>query len=103
MPKENCVGFLQLVYFGHKSGEVLTLGGAGFLTKKEYREAWSAVPDAGQKTDFMADRMDAQRDIVEDRQVTQSVVERLLGQPLKTLVDAAWVKLEQEKIEYAAA
>jgi hypothetical protein len=99
MAKEKCVGFIQLVYFGHESGEVLTLGGAGFVSKKEDDAAWDGVPKASVNTDFMADRMDASRNIVDDKLVTAPIVERLLGQPTKKLIDAAWKRREGKHLE----
>jgi hypothetical protein len=96
------VGFIQLVYFGDSSGEVLTLGGAGFITKSEFNAAWAALPSAIDESDFMADRMDAQCDIVDVRRVSKSTVESLLGKPLAALVKAAKSRLAKEKADYAA-
>lgn len=103
MTEKPSIGFIQLVYFGHESGEVLTLGGAGFVTKKEDQAAWDALPAASGETDFIADRMDAERDIYDDRRITRATVESLLGKPLSKLVAAAWKKLQAEKQEYLMA
>ena len=62
------------------------MGGAGFLTKRELEDAWKAVPEASGETDFMADLMDAQRDIVGDKWVSGETCAALMGKPLPELI-----------------
>jgi hypothetical protein len=56
---QGCAGYIQLVFFDDTTGETVTLGGAGFLTKAEDDAAFAG------ESSFMADRLDANRDIVE--------------------------------------
>jgi hypothetical protein len=86
--KEDCYGFIQLVHFCNVGGreEAVRIGGAGFLTKRELEDAWSAVPEASGETDFMADLMDAQGDIVGDKWVSGETCAALMGKPLPELI-----------------
>jgi hypothetical protein len=62
---QGCAGYIQLVFFDDTTGETVTLGGAGFLTKAEDDAAWANVAAFAGESSFMADRLDANRDIVE--------------------------------------
>lgn len=86
--KEDCYGFIQLVHFCNVGGreEAVRMGGAGFLTKRELEDAWRAVPEASGETDFMADLMDAQGDIVGDKWVSGDTCVALMGKPLAELI-----------------
>jgi hypothetical protein len=83
-----------------KSGEAVTIGGAGFLTAAEFDEAWVAVPAFAGPSSFMADRMDYQGDIVDDKTVSVVTCERLMGKPITTLIAEGRAKLEAELASY---
>ena len=86
-PEPVCAGFIQLVFCDPQCNESIPLGGAGFVTQKEWEDAWAAIPEsADQGTLFMADCLDADRDIVGDKRVSGAVCAALMGQPLSELV-----------------
>ncbi|MEY2153066.1 hypothetical protein AB7849_19330 [Rhodanobacter sp. 115] len=84
-----CAGFIQLVFFDDRSNEALILGGAGFLTSDEWEAAWAAVPGFNGHSAFMADKMDANRDILTDRTVSAETCTKLLGAPIDVLINRA--------------
>lgn len=93
---EKCSGFIQLVFFDDKSNEVITIGGAGFLTEPELDEAWNNLPTFNGKSSFQADRMDAQGDIVDEKTVDVATCEKLMSKPITTLIVEGRAKLAAE-------
>ena len=101
--EEKCAGYIQLVFFDDTTGETVTLGGAGFLTKEEVDAAWANIPTFSVihgEYSFMADRMDADRDIVDDKPVSAETCERLTGKPIAQLIADGRAKLVAELAEY---
>lgn len=94
--KEKCAGYINLVFFDDKSGEVVTIGGAGFLTDVEFEEAWANVPAYRGASSFQADRLDARCDIVGEKTVDVVTCERLMGKPITTLIAEGRAKLAAE-------
>lgn len=94
--KENCAGFIQLVFFDDKSNEVITIGGAGFLTSAELDEAWTNLPTFNGNSSFQADRLDAQGDIEDDKTVDVVTCETLMGKSITTLIAEGRAKLAAE-------
>lgn len=97
------VGFISLVFFDDTTGEAVTIGGAGFPTEAEFAEAWDNVPTYAGKSNFQADRLDAQRDIVGEKTVDVVTCERLMGKPITTLIAEGRAKLVAELAEYRNA
>lgn len=83
---QSCAGYIQLVFFDDTTGETVKLGGAGFLTKADDDAAWANVPTFAGESSFMADRLDANHDIVDDKAVSAETCERLTGKPIQTLI-----------------
>jgi len=79
-------GFIQLVFFDDATGEVVTLGGAGCLSVEEDAAAWSNVKAFDGESSFQADRLDANRDIYDERRVSAQTCEALTGKPIATLI-----------------
>jgi hypothetical protein len=100
--KETCAGYISLVFFDERSGEVVDIGGAGFLTEAEFAEAWANVPEFAGKTNYQADKLDAQGDIVGERSIDVVTCERLTGKPITTLILEGRAKLAAEMAEYRA-
>lgn len=98
--EEKCAGYIQLVFFDDTTNETVTLGGAGFLTKEEDDAAWANIPAFTGESSFMADRMDANRDIVDDKPVSAETCERLTGKPIAQLIADGRAKLVAELAEY---
>lgn len=96
MKNGQCVGYIQLVFFDDATNEVITLGGAGFVSKNEDANAWAAIPEFVGESSFMADRMNATRDITEDRRVSAETCEALLGKPIAELIAAGRKTLAEE-------
>ena len=90
---EQCVGFIQLVFFDKKTGEVVNLGGAGFISSEEDEAAWNDVPIFDGQSLFMADRLNSDRDIIDDKVVSAETCERLAGKPIDVLIEEGRIKL----------
>jgi len=97
--EEKCAGYIQLVFFDDTTNETVTLGGAGFVTKEEDDAAWANVPAFEGESSFMADRMDANRDIVDDKPVSAETCERLTGKPIAQLIADGRAKLTADLAE----
>ena len=97
----SCAGHIQLVFFDDTTGETVTLGGAGFLTKAEDDAAWANVAAFAGESSFMADRLDANRDIVDEKAVSAETCELLTGKPIQTLIAEGRAALAAELASYA--
>lgn len=100
---EKCAGYISLVFFDDKTGETVTIGGAGFLTDVDFETAWAEVPTFAGKSNFQADRLDAQGDIVDEKAVDVVTCERLTGKPITTLIAEGRTKLLAELNSYRKA
>ncbi len=98
---QSCVGYIQLVFFDDTTGETVTLGGAGFLTKADDDAAWASVPTFNGNSSFMADRLDSNGDIVDDKAVSAETCELLTGKPIQTLIEEGRAALAAELASYA--
>jgi hypothetical protein len=94
--EQQCVGFIQLVYSDTASNQVITLGGAGFITHAEASAAWVDVPRFTGETNLVADRLDANRDIIDDKPVSAETCERPTGTPIADLITAGRAALARE-------
>lgn len=98
--KEKCVGYIGLVFFDDKSGETVTIGDAGFITPEEFEQAWADVPAFQGVSSFQADSMDDLGDIVDEKTVDVVACEKLMGNPITTLISEGRAKLAAELAEY---
>ena len=103
MNQEQCVGFIQLTFFDDVSGEAVTMGGAGFVTVQEVDAAWANVAPFDGESSFMADRLDAERDIIDDRTVSAETYEALMGKPIAELIANGRAQLAAELASYGMA
>lgn len=94
--QDNCAGYISLVFVDDKSGETVTIGGAGFLTDSELDEAWASVPTFDGRSSFQAERLNAQSDIVDEKTVAVATCEILMGKPITTLIAQGREKLAAE-------
>lgn len=101
--KGKCTSYIQLFYCDDATNTAVPIGGAGFLTRSEGDRAWANVPTCRGESDFMADRMDANRDIVDDKQVSAETCERLMGKPIDQLISEGRARLAAELAKPAAA
>lgn len=86
MENEPCVGYIQFVFFDDSANEVIILGGAGFMSEHEHADAWAAVPEFVDESSFMADLMNTDQDISEDRRISAETCEAILGKPIAELI-----------------
>ena len=103
MKKPRCVGFIQLTFFDDTTGEAVVIGGAGFITRAEDDAAWAAIRKFDGHSNFQADRMDADGDIVDDKTVAAETCERLMGKPVSALIAEGRAKLAAELASYERA
>ncbi|KLR57429.1 hypothetical protein [Diaphorobacter sp. J5-51] len=97
---EKCAGYIQLVFFDDKNNEVITIGGAGFLTEPKLEEAWKNLPTFNGKSSFQADLLDGQGDIVDEKTVNVVTCETLMSKPITTLIAEGRAKLAAELARY---
>ena len=81
------------MYADTASNQVITLGCAGFITLADDDAVWAGVPAVVGETTLVADRLDANCDIVEDKPVSVETCERLMGAPIAHLIAAGRAKL----------
>lgn len=103
MTDQECAGYISLVFFDDKTGEAVNIGGAGFLTDVEVKAAWADVPTFGGRSNFQADRLDPQGDIVDEKTVDVVTCERLMGKSITTLIAEGRAKLSYELESYRKA
>jgi len=92
--EHQCVGSIRLVYADTTSNDVITLGGAGFITREEDDTAWKNVPAFA--TNLVADRLDANGDIIDDKPVSVETCEVLMGASVEQLIAVGRAKLTLE-------
>ncbi|UDM18932.1 hypothetical protein [Vogesella sp. XCS3] len=102
MQNEKSAGYIQLTFVDEANNEFITLGGAGFLTDEDLKVEWDAVPAFEGKTSFIADLLDAERSIIDDRNVSAEFCEAKLGKPIAELIEAGRKELADELREHAA-
>lgn len=95
-------GYIQLMFLDERNNEVITLGGAGFPTAAQLQEEWDAIPVFSGATSFLADLLDAEGVIVDDREVCAEFCEAKLGKPIADLIEAGRKALTDELHEHAA-
>jgi hypothetical protein len=81
---------IAITFCDDANNRFVTLGGAGFLTEEAWELAWNSIPTAD--TDpihCIADKLNENGDIVEDRPVSRETVETLLGKPIQQLIEEA--------------
>lgn len=96
MAEQQCVGHIQLVFFDEIQGETILLGGASFFSPQESEAAWQNVPEFEGMSAFMADRLDENEDIIDDKLVSEDTCERLLGKPINLLIAEGRARLAAE-------
>ncbi len=94
--EQQCVGSIRLVYADTTSNEVITLGGASFITGDEDDAAWANVPAFAGATNLVADRLDANGDIIDDKPVSVETCEVLMGASIEQLIAAGRANLAGE-------
>jgi hypothetical protein len=95
---EAIVGGINLVLCDSASGEVILLGGMRAITQDELNAAWDRVPAFPGETAFMADKLDANEDIVDDRPISGETVAVLMGQPISELITTGRRRLADELV-----
>lgn len=94
--QEKSVGFIQLQFFDSTTDQVVCLGGAGFVTHVEDDTAWANVPVFKGGSVFMADRLDAEGDIVAEKTVSAETCEKLMGRPIAELISSGRAQLKAD-------
>lgn len=94
--EQKCVGSIRLVYADTANNQVITLGGAGFVSREDDDAAWDNVPAFAGATNLVADRLDAAGDIVDDKPVSVETCEVLMGAPIDQLIAAGRAQLARE-------
>ena len=81
---------LRITFCDTESNGFVTLGGAGFDTESEWQQQWDSIPGAdlgyADPAKLTLDKLDSAGDMVDERPITGSIAEALLGEPLETLI-----------------
>lgn len=91
-----CVGYVELVFYDDLTNEVMTLGGAGYLTAAEEEQAWLELASVEGDSCFQAHRLDADHCVFDTKPVSAVECERLTGKPLAHLIYDARAALRGE-------
>ena len=86
---------IAITYRDDENNRLIELGGAAWETQQEWDNAWDNIPVA--RDDLaccIADKIDGNDDIVEDRIVDRETVETLLGKPISQLIEDATEAIE---------
>lgn len=77
---------IQFVFFDRANDVPVTLGGAIFDKPEEAQQEWKSIPPFDGKTDFIADQLNADCDIIGDKPVSVEIIEAKLGKSISTLI-----------------
>lgn len=91
---ETSVGFIQIHFMDERINQVVRLGGAGFDDDKALDAAWKSIPAFEGHTVFMADRLDANHDIIDDKPVSAETCSALLKKPINVLIEEGRFQLQ---------
>lgn len=87
-----CYWGLEIVFMDEPNNRFLTLGGAAWKTKRERDAHFAVIPRASAFSPYIVDVVNDEG-TVDDKLVTETIVERLLGRPIDELIRDAAVKL----------
>ncbi|CEH40205.1 hypothetical protein BRM42_08505 [Xanthomonas oryzae pv. oryzae] len=93
---EKCYGYIQLMFFDSNENEIVNIGGAGFITPEDVDAEWENIPAFSGDSSFIADLMDSNGDIIDDKQVSAETCESLMGLPIAQLIAEGRAKLAAE-------
>lgn len=103
MTEEKCIGYIQLTFIDDANNEAIIIGGAGFVTQQAWDTAWIDLERFDGDSSFMADRLDADHDIIEDRVISAETCEKLMGKPIAELIASGRAELAKELTNYGMA
>lgn len=83
---EKNAGYIELQFVDSCSNQIVSIGGAGFKTEDELAAAWADIPPFPGDTAFVADRLDAECDITDDKPISAETCEALMGRPIAELI-----------------
>lgn len=97
---QSCVGYIQFVFFDDIMGEIVMLGGVGFLMKVDDDVVWVNVVVFVGEFSFMVDCLDVNCDIVDEKVVFVEICELLIGKLIQMLIVEGRVVLVVELVSY---
>jgi len=87
---EKPVWCIAITFGDEENNGFVTLGGAGWESQVEWESQWSAMPvsEKGNADPAMliADKLDVDGDLIDEKRITAETAERLLGRPLNELI-----------------
>lgn len=102
MQSQKCAGYIQLTFLDESNNEFINLGGAGFLTVTDLQNEWATIQAFDGKTSFIADLLDNERSMVDERPIRAELCEAKLGKPIAELIEAGRKALVEELKKYPA-
>lgn len=92
---EEFTGYIRLVFFDQKINQIVILGGGGFTERASEEKAWASVPVFKGESNFMADRLDENMNILDEKPVSAEVCEQILGKPIAELIASGRMHLSE--------
>lgn len=90
MEAEKAAWCIAITFADPVSKVFVTLGGAGWASRAERDQEWAKIPaspfNPKHPDNLFADKLDRNGDRLEERPITVSTVEALLGKPLDVLI-----------------
>lgn len=80
---------IAITYGDEENNQLLTLGGAAWCSQREWNNEWDRIPANGGQSRYIADKVDEDDDIVDDRYVDRETVEALLSESIEQLIEKA--------------
>jgi hypothetical protein len=74
--------FMEITLADETRHEIRSLGGAGYLTKREALRSWGAIPSSS-PSELVLDLIDPKGDIVDDKYISRDTAETLLGRAVE--------------------
>lgn len=102
-PFRPCAGFIQFTCLDAASQQTLIIGGLGHITVDENDAAWSSLPAFEGQSIFRANKLDANRNCVDTRQLSAQDCEQLLRRPIAALLATGRARLAARASRLGAA
>lgn len=97
----NCVAYIKLVFHDAQKNAAIPIAGAGFIAQDKADAAWANIREFDGKSCFVADRVDAMGDIVDDKVISAETCEKLTGKSIAILLtEARAALLAADQITY---
>ncbi|WP_210499472.1 hypothetical protein [Vibrio crassostreae] len=82
-------GTIMFIMTDPTTNEILELGGAEFTSQADMENAWAGIPEFEGHSEFVADLMDVEGSIIDDKSVDAETICARLRAPIQSLIEKA--------------